>query len=299
MDTVADAAERPGWQRLAAGCLLGWHLCSLDAPTVAVVWARALGHSAAVRLPVAQTLVLGLGTWIVYVLDRLLDAAGASGRLANAAAEQALQDRHWFHRQHRKALVRLGCVAAGVLTLACTRLPSRLVLFYLELGVPVAAYAVWVHRRLLWASRLPVETAGGSVAKEAAVAVLFTAATAAPAFAGAQPALRPALLGEAFLLALLCWLNCVVISHAEAGYALAVRSRQSRKLAVCAIGLAVSALAVYVARASSATGAVLLASLLLLSLILAGRDSPHGKLHIRIAADLALLTPLLFVFSRS
>lgn len=54
-----------------------WHLSSLDAPTVAVVWSLGFGWAAGVRLPFWVPVLIALGTWAVYIGDRLLDARSA------------------------------------------------------------------------------------------------------------------------------------------------------------------------------------------------------------------------------
>ncbi len=51
-----------------------WHLASLDAPTVAVVWTLAFAWAAGVHLDRWVLVLLASGTWTVYVGDRLLDA---------------------------------------------------------------------------------------------------------------------------------------------------------------------------------------------------------------------------------
>lgn len=51
-----------------------WHLSSLDAPTVAVVWSLGFAWAAGVRLPVWIPILLALVAWAVYIGDRLLDA---------------------------------------------------------------------------------------------------------------------------------------------------------------------------------------------------------------------------------
>ena len=85
-----------------------WHLTSLDAPTVAVVWALAFAKADTVELPLWLPLLLGLVTWCVYVGDRLLDARSA----LRAGQIQSLRLRHRFHWRHRRALIPLACIAA-------------------------------------------------------------------------------------------------------------------------------------------------------------------------------------------
>jgi len=52
-----------------------WHLASLDAPTVAVVWTLGFAWAASVRLPPWIPVLLALATWAVYVADRLSGCA--------------------------------------------------------------------------------------------------------------------------------------------------------------------------------------------------------------------------------
>jgi hypothetical protein len=54
-----------------------WHLMSLDAPTVAVIWSLSFAWAAGVHLPRWIPVLLALGTWAVYVGDRLLDTRSA------------------------------------------------------------------------------------------------------------------------------------------------------------------------------------------------------------------------------
>lgn len=302
MQTIAAAAQKPGWQSFARAALLGWHLCSLDAPTVALVWAVMLGRVAGVRLQAAALLVLVLGTWIVYVLDRVLDDFAARGCAKDPSVRGAshLQPRHHFHGRHRQTLLWLCGLAAVLLALLCRRLPSRLVVFYLVLAVPVAAYSLRVHWRLIRPAR--ATPAGAGSMKEAAVGLLFTAAVAAPALVAGGPGPRPALLTASLLLAWLCWLNCMLISHAEADQPLDTHRRKRLQLALCALALAGAAAAVCfrspAGRGSPPAGAVLLSCLCLLALLLVsdGRASP---LQVRVLSDLGLLTPLLFLLRRA
>ena len=81
---------------------LAWHLLSLDAPTVAVIWALLLARVAGVRPAPAGLSVLGVGTWLVYVADRTLD--GLAGRETTR-----LRERHLFYARRRRVML----LAAG------------------------------------------------------------------------------------------------------------------------------------------------------------------------------------------
>jgi hypothetical protein len=275
--------------------------------------------------------VLALGTWIVYVLDRLLDGLDRSKpsvRSDNSdrsvgSRVNRLHARHHFHRRHRRILLSLACAAALALAcLCCDSLPRNLVYFYLALGLPVAAYALRVHAGLL-SSRAPapVHTGNHGSRKEAAVAIFFTIAVMAPAFEAAPPSMRFALVPTAVLLAGLCFFNCAFISHAEAPAPPGEDSiqqhqqqnqrqnekqeqqqdenqdqRLSRGTLLLAL-LAAAGCAAAVARGGSEAApdaAILLAALLLRSLLAMHRRHADPR-RLRVLADLALLTPLLFL----
>ena len=107
------------WWRVPRALHL-WHLCSLDAPTVAVVWTLAFSWAAGVHLNCWITLLIAVGTWTVYVGDRLLDAQRAirSGYL------DALRERHYFHWRHRRLLIPMACGTAAIAAcLVACRMP--------------------------------------------------------------------------------------------------------------------------------------------------------------------------------
>ncbi len=320
------ARETGGWRGALATCLVRWHLCSLDAPTVAVAWAAILARLVKVPLWASEGLVLALGTWIVYVLDRVLDGVhpcaggchadpGAAWRVRHAPghAPGHLQERHYFHARHRSRLLWLCCAAGALLALLCCWLPRRLVLLYLALALPVGAYSVWVHAPRKSPGRPSPGGRGNGLAKEAAVAILFTAAVAVPALAGAAGSDRRALWIPLLLLAGLCWLNCTLISHAEASVGGNSRSRPWERLRLKGLALALLLAASWLCgldpgrrgqaslSAEPAAAAMLLSCVALLGLLmrLGGQDqSPVEARRLRVLADLALLTPLLFLLPR-
>jgi hypothetical protein len=98
------------WRRIDAPTLLRfWHLASLDAPSVALVWSLAFAWVAHVRLPLWVPAFLTLAVWTVYVGDRLLDAR----RGLQAGNIQNLQERHLFHWRHRRVLQPAAVAAAS------------------------------------------------------------------------------------------------------------------------------------------------------------------------------------------
>ena len=261
-----------------------WHLASLDAPTVAVVWSLAFAWGADVRLPAWVTLLLALGTWAVYIGDRLLDVRSAlrSNRL------DTLRERHFFHWRHRRALLPLAVAAATAATfIILTLMPVMNRERGSLLGLAALAYFSGVHlpHRPRWLAPL--------CTKEFLVGVIFTAGCVLPTLSRLQlSAVRIGPIAEAFtFFAALAWLNCFAIAHWESAQP---RSIRTPALTIAALGL-VLALA---CAATSPRSAALIGAGSASALLLATFDRARFRLSpltLRIAADLVLLTPLLLL----
>lgn len=260
--------------------LVYWHLLSLDAPTVAVLWAWGFAHAARVPLSATATAVLGLGAWMIYVADRLLDAL-PGGRCEN------LRERHFFHARHRRAfLVVGGCAGIVLLTLVGAGLPGA------ARRDDAAIFAVFLLYFLV------VHLPGVRIRfpREVVVGVVFAAACVVPAWSqpGSSHAELAAMTG---LFAALCWLNCAAIHVWEHDGPAPLIPAGALCVATAATGLAI-----YSGQSGSLRLdlAVLAASLLLFALDRDHRRSLRGAnppttLAVRVLADAALLTPLLFV----
>jgi hypothetical protein len=267
-----------------------WHLLSLDAPTVAVLWTWFIAKTNHIHLPLSATSAMFLAVWMLYAADRLLDAT--------TSIPSDLEARHHFHHRHRRAFL-IGVLLSSIaLAILLPRLEAPAIHLYLILGGLLAGYFILIHatpgveasRKI--AHRLP---------KEIAVGIFFAAATFIPTVAR-RPGLRLPLLPAALLFATLCSLNCLFIyawehsspnpthpAHATTRFAL-------RHLQGIAIILALSALILALSEHQTpwplyaATTAAAIALLLL-----------HRNRHtlapttLRAAADLALLTPLLLL----
>ena len=255
-----------------------WHLLSLDAPTVAALWCWAFGRAVRLRLNPWLPIALALGTWLFYVADRLLDA--------RFAPQSTLQERHRFHQDHRSWFLRVAVPVAGALAVLVAHMPPSLIAAYCVLGALSLVYLALVH--------LPVRASGQSLCyfpKEFAVAMLFAAATALPAwdaamrrFAG-MPRSHP-LFFLCPLFAALCWLNCTAIEDWERrrrGYRIEwLASLVVAASCICVVGL-VNHPARWLALASAVSAALFL-------ILDRGPLAPSAR---RIAADLVLLTPVL------
>jgi hypothetical protein len=226
-------------------------------------------------------LAMAAAVWTLYAADRLLDA--------QSARPDTLETRHHFHHRHRIAfLAGIGC-SSILLAVVLPHIPQEAIHLYLVLGGLVFGYFILIHATQS-AHRLP---------KEIAVGVCFAAAVFIPTVSR-TPALRPMLLTPALLFAAVCSLNCLFIytwehpspaSHIpHAVTAFALNHLPSFTIAIAAASATLTAFdralwPVYAAIAASA------AILLLLHL----RRKRHLEITLRTAADLALLTPALFI----
>jgi hypothetical protein len=276
-----------------------WHLASLDAPTVAVIWSWGLAWAVHVQLPAWAPILLALAGWAVYIGDRLLDAR--AGMLS--PPQHVLRDRHYFHWRHRYILAPLGLLAAlAGAGIAVTKLPAGARVPDSAIAAATLAYFSGVHSR----KKLPPlmkRLLAPFCSKAFLIGVLFTVGCLLPVWsqAGATAASisadRLLAIPGAFF-AVLAWLNCRAIGRWESGAA-DLRSRQLQSIAGL-VGMAGLVLSLLLLRTEPrpailiATGAV---SALLLGLLdrLRSRLTP---LAVRAGADLVLLTPaLLLVFA--
>jgi hypothetical protein len=291
----SESQEQARFGRLLAA-LRHWHLASLDAPTVAVVWGWAFAWVAHVRLAIWPLALLGLVVWAVYIGDRLLDARAG---LHNPPRHD-LRERHHFHWRHRRVLGPLAVVAgAAAAWIVHSRVPVIALPQDSAVAVATLAYFSSVHTRL----RLPAPV-GQMLAvfgsREWLVGALFAAGCVLPAWSmdpvwnsPASPARLLALPAAYF--SALAWLNVRAISHWES-----VASKPCGPgLGRVAWGLAMAglALAVWLLPSQPRAAGLIVAGAASALLIgwLDWRREHLSPLTLRIAVDLVLLTPLLLV----
>lgn len=311
-DCASDRADTAHCIVDAPRALGLWHLASLDAPTVAVVWSLAFAWAGRIRLPVWLPLLLALVTWSVYVCDRLLDAR--TGMRTTVC--HTLRERHSFHWRHRRTLLPLAimaaCAAAGIIFVF-----MPLVARERDSILAAAAFVYFsgVHsrsntrpRRFRWPRSFP--------GKEFLVGIIFTAGCAMPAWH------RPHLFAvgasvlwtfwiPAIAYAALAWLNCSCIAQWESAGASPTAMQPGRKgtfrhrhsnlpailiacLLLSGIDLSLAAAFAPVHPRSAALLVAAGASSLLLAL-LNECCKRFSALALRAAADLVLLTPLLLI----
>jgi hypothetical protein len=203
-----------------------------------------------------------------------------------------LEDRHFFHHRHRAAF--LTGIAAAAIALAallpCLD-PAALHLYFAE-GAALLAWLLILHATRS-AHRLP---------KEIAVGLFFSAAVFIPTIAR-QASLRTSLLPTAILFAALCSINCLFIyawEH-EGSFANGHPPHISTRIAIqhlpaLSSGLLLAAILCALV-GPPATQSLSIACALSFALLLTLHTTRHrlSRLHLRAAADLALLTPLLLL----
>jgi hypothetical protein len=301
-----------------------WHLASLDAPSVAMVWSLAFAWAVHIHLSGRVLVVLVLATWCAYVSDRILDARVLAARVGNkrlssasdrteSSMPSALRERHYFHWRNRRLFVPLALAAASVAGVVALTLPIS---FVRERGSILAAAALayfsgvhaapWLKQRRHSLPRL--------VSKEFLVAVLFTAGCILPAWSRLRASEAQEFLFWWFWIpgiyfAVLAWLNCRLIAEWEAETSAHNAEAQRKPIGTFKLFSALStnfSVAVLLASAgfllaclasgSHSRASALLAAGALSALLLAILDSLRTRmtpLALRTGADFVLLTPLL------
>ncbi|MDE3063262.1 MAG: hypothetical protein KGJ51_09400 [Acidobacteriota bacterium] len=286
---IYPPCENAGRRMEAPAALRLWHLTSLDAPTVAVVWALAFARAGGIRLPLWVSALQALGAWTVYVGDRLLDARSGLRR----GAGHTLRERHFFHWRNRYVLAPLAaCAAAAAATMIVFLMPIAIGERNALLGAAALVYFSGVHApgRRKW-QPLP---------KELLVGVLFTAGCALPTLTrlrmlGAGWTELASLLGAAAVFAALAWLNCYAIERWESGTSAGTIAPWKAAAVLAIVSLC---LGVLLAWKGDVRIAVLMATASAGAMLLALLDKERARLTpvaLRAAADLALLTPLVWL----
>jgi len=272
-----------------------WHLTSLDAPTVAVVWALAFAWVAGVALPMWVPLLLALVVWVVYIGDRLLDARAD----LHTPQIHSLRERHYFHYRHRRVLVPLAVAAScAAVVIVFFLMPAATRERNSVLAVAAGAYFSGVHSSRKLQKLLPPKLASLD-SKEFVVGLLFASGCALPALSRAASGSRSPhwqLWSAAFFLAALAWLNCYAIERWEAA---GQPTRNSRVLpAASLLGLAGLLLTAAVLYSNQPRAAALIAAGAGSAMLLAQLDRSQRcltSLALRTCADLVLLSPVLLI----
>jgi hypothetical protein len=254
------------------------NILSLDAPLVTLVWQGWFAKTFAVRLNVFQYLVLFLVVWLLYALDRWLDAWKLDINKPHSS-------RHAFYLHHRWiiASVWLSVFVFTAVT-ALTRLPRADIFNGLLLLFFCSVYFVLVHTRPSWQL----------IPKEAQVGVMVSLGTTLCLW----PYSSLFQLGFAMLcFALLITLNCVLIAlweqpldKAQRFSSIASRVHQND---VTAFAVCLLALTLTLRFFTVFYWPLCLSAGLLLFLHTTGHKHTSSLLHV--LADTVLLAPLLWL----
>lgn len=248
-----------------------WHLLSLDAPTVALLWSALFSWNA--HLSLMPSLTLALAVWVLYACDRLLDARRSGW---------VLQERHLFHQRHRMAFLAALGFAIPLLGVATFALDAEIRNAWLLLGIPLLLYFAIVH-----ATRI-------SLPKEAVVAVFFAGACSA---GSAMYQKSWGCTVNVILFSVVCWANCIAIARWECTSEKHTHPltwfAASRLRHICILLIVACAIFAPITGHPDVPICVLLSAALLLWL-------DYGRSHftattLRALADAVLLTPVLIL----
>ena len=302
---------RPRYTALAL-----WHLLSLDAPTVAALWTLFIARCSHLTLPRTALAAMFVAVWMIYAADRLLDARLLdTGLPESRTSPPGLEARHRFHHRHRTAFLTVILLGSLALATLLQRIDPRALHLYVLLATLLAAWMILIHIRPEpngTTRRLP---------KELAVGIFFPAAIFIPTLARTTPTptavhllgwtanwLRPNLLPSAILFACVCTLNCLCLyawehptkplqdhptppqqAHWTTRWATAHLTQLALSL-LAASTIATMSLSPPIALPALACS---LSTAALFALNLYRRHL--SPIHLRAAADLVLLTPILLL----
>lgn len=266
-------------------------ILSFDAPLVAMAWQPPLAHAIDASLQWYHSFILGAGVWLAYAADRWIEG----WRLDPA---QVQTQRHWFYQQARWPVAAVWlAVLVGAVAMSFTRLSRAEMTFGFILLGPVGLYLLshqLVHRESPW--RLP---------KELCVALLLVGGVGCFPLAQ-RPDAAISLLVPLALFGLLCFANCLLISHwenevdrAHGQTSLARQFPHGRPLAYAlpwAVAAVAAGLLVFGPHRLDAIAACTLAS----GVLLGALDRLHNRVGRQLAralADVTLMTPYVLLLA--
>jgi hypothetical protein len=238
------------------------NLLSLDAPIVAVLWQILFARCFQVEVDPLGALLLLMTVWLIYAADRMLDAWGGDVH----------SPRHEFYRRHWRGLLPVWIAVLSLTAwLAAKRLPQELLLHGMILFAAVGVYFALVHANVL------------RLHKEAAVGVLFALGASLVAWEKVE---TPADVTTILLFSGLCWMNCIAIQKWEG-------EKLDWSPNIAAIVVACAAGALLYAHRPVLGGAELASAF---GFLLLDRVRPRLSADaVRVLADVALLSPVLFL----
>jgi len=238
------------------------NLLSLDAPVVAVLWQVFFARCFQMPIDALAAFLLLLTVWLIYTADRTLDAWKG----------ECQSPRHEFYRRHWRSLLPAWVAILGLTGwLATERLAPSLFQRGAILLAAVAVYFLLIHiGRRHWP-------------KEAAVGVLFALGASLVAWGNVK---TPVDVATILLFSGLCWMNCVAIQKWEG-------ERPDWSPRAAAIWLACAAGVLLCAHRPVLGGAEMASACAFVWLGWVRRRLSTDA--VRVLADVALLSPVLFL----
>ena len=264
------------------------NLIGLDAPIVAVCWQAMFAKIEVVELPWFVSLILGLSTWCIYLADRITDVIPNPQHIATS--------RHGFTLRHlRKLFCLLIIISICNLFLITQYLPKNLILYGCATLALIGIYYLIRFTKLKNTITL--------IPREVICGMLFALGCAIAPYAYSITTWinTPELIMLVILFGVVCSASCILISiwekEADAAASdvsfVTTHSRFIPYLSSSLAWLAVtSGTLAYFFYWQAFLAVALSAILLKLTLHYQDRISP---IHLRILADVVLMTPLLFI----
>jgi hypothetical protein len=230
-----------------------------------------------------------VAVWMIYAADRLLDARQLDA--APTTSQPELEERHRFHHRHRTGFLVGTSAAAIALVFLLPHLYARALLLYILLAALLGTWMLLIH----------ASNGNRRLPKELAVGIFFPAACFIPTVAHA-PSLQPQLLLIAAVFAGVCTLNCLFLyawehptphptrQHAHWTTLWSIRHLPQFSTILLLLCIAVASLDRFTTKPVLACAASIVLLLTLHKL-----RSRIAAVHLRAAADLVLLSPLLFL----
>ncbi|WP_149496478.1 hypothetical protein [Roseiconus lacunae] len=177
------------------------NLLSLDAVTVGLVWMSIFSIQFLNRWPHGYEYIsIGGAIWIIYTADRILDGLAVTD-------DATATERHRFHRQHRRRMTLLWCVAVTTVAwVAATAATER----QLRGGILMIAFAICYLVSAQWLNR-----ARTLIPKEFRAGILFAFGVTLTCWTSTESPPQGSLAICTFLAAGLFTINCLLVSTLE------------------------------------------------------------------------------------
>jgi hypothetical protein len=181
------------------------NLLGIDAPAVAVLWQYFFACNFRIKIPFSNYLTLFFVVWVIYSVDRLLDA-----RMLKRPEEASL--RHsFYHKNYRVASLITGALTILTAFLCLRFLPMELI----KTGSFVGAFVVVYLLHQIWAKGLMMII----IPKEVFIGMVFAVGATLTGHTWSGDFFPDAFFSPSVIIfGILCSMNCIAISVWERGH---------------------------------------------------------------------------------